>query len=146
MWRRAVVHHPPTACATYRNSYPPGAAQPLHTTEFLVARRPKRRRENARLSWRSIEIRSSVLRSPRLRQHEAETGERVALSWIPDWSWGLPLLVLTDVAHVSAIVWTAKMLGLMEGLHSRKASRFVIFVAVAALACAVYLALETAIW
>jgi len=70
----------------------------------------------------------------------------VALSWIPDWSWGLPLLVLTVVAHVSAIVWTAKMLGLIEGLHSRKASRFVIFVAVAALACAVYLALETAAW
>ena len=38
------------------------------------------------------------------------------------------------------------MLGLMRGLHSRKASRFVIFVAVAALACAVYLALETAAW
>ena len=38
------------------------------------------------------------------------------------------------------------MLGLIEGLHSRKASRFVIFVAVAALACAVYLALETAAW
>ena len=34
------------------------------------------------------------------------------------------------------------MLGLMRSLHSRKASRFVIFVAVAALACAVYLALK----
>jgi hypothetical protein len=34
----------------------------------------------------------------------------VVLSWVPDWSWGLPLLVLTVVAHVSAILGTAKML------------------------------------
>jgi hypothetical protein len=38
------------------------------------------------------------------------------------------------------------MLGLMGGSHSRKASRFVNFVAVAALACTFYLALEAAAW
>ncbi len=68
------------------------------------------------------------------------------MSWVSDWSWGLPLLVLTVVAHVSAIVWTAKMLGLAGSSHSRKASRFVIFVAVAALSCAVYLGFEAATW
>ena len=67
-------------------------------------------------------------------------------SWISDWLWGLPLLVLTVVAHVSGIVWTAKMLGLIGTSHSHKASRFVIFVAFAALACAVYLGLEAGAW
>jgi hypothetical protein len=70
----------------------------------------------------------------------------VGLSWVADWAWGLPLLVLTVVAHVAAIVWTAKMLRLTGSPHSRKASRFVLFVAVAALACAVYLGLEAAAW
>ena len=67
-------------------------------------------------------------------------------SWISDWAWGLPLLVLTVVAHVSAIVWTAKMLGLAGGSHSRKASRFITFVALAALASTLYLAIEAAAW
>ena len=70
----------------------------------------------------------------------------MASSWVADWSWGLPLLVLTIVAHVSAIVLTAKMLGLTGGSHSRKASRFIVFVALAALACTVYLGLEAAAW
>ena len=70
----------------------------------------------------------------------------MASSWVADWAWGLPLLVLTVVAHVAAIVWTAKMLGLTRSSHSRKASRFVVFVALAALACAVYLGLEAAAW
>jgi len=73
-------------------------------------------------------------------------GKRVALSWVPDWSWGLPLLILTIVAHVSAIVWTAKTLGAYRGSAARKASRFIIFVALAALASTVYLALEAAAW
>jgi hypothetical protein len=46
----------------------------------------------------------------------------VVLSWMPDWSWGLPLLVLTIVAHVSAIVVTAKMLGKYHGSDQHKAS------------------------
>jgi len=70
----------------------------------------------------------------------------VALSWVLDWSWGLPLLVLTIVAHVSAIVLAAKMLGLTGGPGARGASRFVILVAIAALATTVYLALEAAAW
>jgi hypothetical protein len=70
----------------------------------------------------------------------------VALTWAPDWAWGLPLLLLTVVAHVAAIVLTAKMLGLARSSHSRKASRFVVFVAVAALASALYLGLEAAAW
>ncbi len=70
----------------------------------------------------------------------------MALSWAPDWSWGLPLLVLTVVAHVVAIVWTAKILGLARATFSRKASRFVLFVGLAALACAVYVGLEAGVW
>ena len=70
----------------------------------------------------------------------------MASSWVLDWSWGLPLLVLTIVAHVSAIVVTAKMLGKYRGSDQHKASRFIIFVALAALASTVYLALEAAAW
>lgn len=70
----------------------------------------------------------------------------MALSWVPDWSWGLPLLVLTTVAHVAAIVWTAKMLGLTRGPDPGGAGFFVVFVALAALACAVYIGLEAAAW
>ena len=55
----------------------------------------------------------------------------MASSWVLDWSWGLPLLVLTIVAHVSAIVVTAKMLGKYRGSDRHEASRFIIFVAVA---------------
>ena len=68
------------------------------------------------------------------------------MSWVPDWSWGLPLLVLTIVAHVSAIVLTAKALGKYRGSAASRASRFVVFVALAALASTVYLALEAAAW
>ena len=73
-------------------------------------------------------------------------GKARGLVWVPDWSWGLPFLVVTVVAHVSAIVLTAKMLGLTGGSHSRKASRFIMFVALAALASTLYLALEAAAW
>lgn len=73
-------------------------------------------------------------------------GKPVVLSWVPDWSWGLPLLVLTVVVHVSAIFWTAKMLGRYRRTAANKASYFVIFVAFVALASAVYLAIEAAAW
>jgi hypothetical protein len=72
--------------------------------------------------------------------------KRLVPSWIPDWSWGLPFLVLTVVAHVSAILWTAKMLVTHRRMAAKKASHFVIFVAFAALASAVYLAIEAAAW
>ncbi len=68
----------------------------------------------------------------------------MASSWISDWAGGLPLLVLTIVVHVTAIVLTAKMLGLAGSSHSRVAWRFVIFVALAALASALYFGLEAA--
>jgi hypothetical protein len=76
------------------------------------------------------------------------SGERkpVVQSWVADWSWGLPLLVVTVVAHVSAIFWTAKMLARYLRAAANKASRLVIFVAFAALASAVYLAIEAAAW
>jgi hypothetical protein len=70
----------------------------------------------------------------------------VWFSWIPDWSWGLPFLVLTVIAHVSAILWTAKMLVTYRRTAANKASHFVIFVAFAALASAVYLAIAAAAW
>ena len=70
----------------------------------------------------------------------------MAWSWVPDWSWGLPLLVLTVVAHVSAIVWTAKALTKYRGSTANRMSRFVMFVALVALASAVYLGLEAAAW
>ena len=73
-------------------------------------------------------------------------GERLGLFWVPDWSWGLPFLVLTVIAHVSAILWTAKMLVTYRRTAAKKASHFVIFVAFAALASAVYLAIEAAAW
>ena len=70
----------------------------------------------------------------------------MALSWMPDWLWGLLVLVLTIVAHVSAIVVTAKMLGKYRGSDRRRASRFIVFVALAAIASTVYLTLEAAVW
>ena len=76
----------------------------------------------------------------------ARRGKRVVPSWVPDWSWGLPLLVLTVVAHVSAIFWTAKRLGTCRRTAAKKASHFVVFVAFVALASAVYLAIEAAAW
>lgn len=65
---------------------------------------------------------------------------------MPDWSWGLPLLVLTIIAYVSAIVVTAKMLGKYRGSDRHKVLRFIIFVALAAIASTAYLALEAAAW
>jgi hypothetical protein len=70
----------------------------------------------------------------------------VVPSWVPDRSRGLPLLVLIIVAHVSAIFWTAKMLGAYRRTAANKALHFVIFVAFAALASAIYLAIEAAAW
>src|SRR5271165_1493461 len=68
--------------------------------------------------------------------------ESMATSWLPDWLWGLPLLILTIVAHVLAIVWTAKVLGRFRGSGVSTASGFVAFVALGALASAAYLGLE----
>jgi hypothetical protein len=73
-------------------------------------------------------------------------GKRLASLWVSDWTWGLPLLVLTVVAHVTAIVWTAKLLGLTRGSGVRDPLRFIVLVGLTALALTVYLALEAAAW
>jgi hypothetical protein len=77
---------------------------------------------------------------------EGERGQRVALSWVPDWSWGLPLLILTIVAHVCAIVFTTKILAKSRASYAHPVSCFVSFVALAALASSAYLALESTAW
>jgi hypothetical protein len=89
-------------------------------------------------------VRLSISKRKLARIASGERGRRVVQ--IQDWSWGLPLLVLTVVAHVSAIFWTAKLLGTYRRTAASKASHFVIFVAFAALASAVYLAIEAAAW
>jgi hypothetical protein len=71
-------------------------------------------------------------------------GACVTSSWMPDWAWGLPLLTFTVVVHVCALLITAMML--LRGGPLAKASHFVIFVAIAALAASVYLALDAAAW
>src|SRR5271166_2922087 len=70
----------------------------------------------------------------------------MAMSWLPDWLWGLPLLILTIVAHVLAIIWTAKVLGRYRGWGVRKVTGFVTLVALTALASAAYLGFEAAAW
>src|SRR4029077_16185579 len=130
-------------CQTRKSAARSGGARGAEGGMTDLSRGATKRAGDARMPWRSIEVRRSGI-GPSGRARRG--GKRVTLSWVPDWSWGLPLLVLTVVAHVSAIVWTAKMLGLIGGSRSRKAARFVIFVAVAALACAVFLGLEAAAW
>jgi hypothetical protein len=77
--------------------------------------------------------------------HETK-GKRLASLWVSDWAWGLPLLVLIVVAHVAAIVWTAKLLGFSRGFEARGATRFVVLVGLIALALTAYLALEATAW
>ena len=74
---------------------------------------------------------------------EAEGGS-VPSSWMPDWTWGLPFLIITVVAHVFALLMTARLLRSDVAVNTR--ARFVIFVAIAALAASVYLALDAAAW
>jgi hypothetical protein len=69
-----------------------------------------------------------------------------ALSWGSDWLWGLPLLVLTIVAHVCAIMVIAKIHGQYRVPGTRNALRFILFVALVALTAAALLALEAAAW
>ena len=68
------------------------------------------------------------------------------LSWGSDWLWGLPLLVLTIVVHVCAIVFAAEMFGDHQATVSHRKMRFVIFIALAALATTALLAVEAAAW
>jgi len=68
------------------------------------------------------------------------------LSWSSDWLWGLPLLVLTVVAHVCAIVAASEMLAKNPASHVHRVMRFVVFVGLAALATAALIAAEAAAW
>ena len=70
-------------------------------------------------------------------------------NWVPDWSWGLPLLILTVVGHVVALLLTAmtfRRFGPVTSAPMTTASPFVIFVALSALASSVYLAADAAVW
>ena len=96
-----------------------------------------------RMGWKLTTQSEGACALPALRRAATEGGS-LALDFGLVVGTASPRLLV--VAHVSAIVWTAKMLGLAGSLHTRKASRFVIFVAVAALACAVYLGIEAAAW
>jgi hypothetical protein len=69
-----------------------------------------------------------------------------ASPWVSDWAWGLPLLILTIVAHVCAIVLTASALAKYRGLSAGEAWRFVVYVALAALASSAFIALEAGMW
>ena len=69
-----------------------------------------------------------------------------ALPWSSAWLLGLPLLVFTIVAHVCAIMVFAKIHGRHRVPATRDAVRFVLFVALLALAAAALLALEAATW
>jgi len=68
----------------------------------------------------------------------------VPSSWLPDWAWGLPLLIITVVAHVFALLMTARLL--RSDVAVTTTTRFVFFVAIAALAASVYLALDASAW
>jgi hypothetical protein len=59
---------------------------------------------------------------------------------------GIAVPRLTVVAHVSAIFWTAKVLGRSRRRAANNGPHLVIFVAFAAVASAVYLAIEAAGW
>jgi hypothetical protein len=67
------------------------------------------------------------------------------LSWAFDWLWGVPLLVATTVTHVSAVVLAAEIIGNPAAISSSK-TRFVIFIALAALATAALLGIEATAW
>ncbi|MGD9545470.1 MAG: hypothetical protein AB7F41_13235 [Methylocystis sp.] len=68
--------------------------------------------------------------------------------WSSDWLWGLPLLVITVVFHVSMFVVLERALahGISHGQRSRTLSRFIISVAVIALGAATLHGVEAAVW
>ncbi len=68
------------------------------------------------------------------------------MAWAGDWLWGLPLLVLTIVAHVCALIVIARTHGQYQSRGTRNAVRFVLFVALVALAATALLALEAGAW
>lgn len=68
--------------------------------------------------------------------------------WSSDWLWGLPLLVITVVVHVSMFVVMEKALArnISRGKQARARSRFIVSIALIALAAAMLHGLEAAAW
>jgi hypothetical protein len=68
--------------------------------------------------------------------------------WSSDWLWGLPLLVITVVFHVSIFVMMEKALSrsISHGQHTRSLRRFIISIALIALGAATLHGLEAAAW
>jgi len=73
----------------------------------------------------------------------------LSANWVPDRSWGAPLLIFTVVGHVVALLLTAVAFHSYAPVTSAPMTRawpFVIFVAIAALASCVYLAVDAGAW
>lgn len=68
--------------------------------------------------------------------------------WSSDWLWGLPLLVITVVFHVSMFVLMEKalVLNMGHGEHTRTLSHFIIAIALIALGAATLHGLQAAAW
>ncbi len=68
------------------------------------------------------------------------------MPWGMDWLWGLPFLMLTIVTHVGAILLAAEIGGSRVKREDRNEARFIILVALGALAATALLALDAAAW
>lgn len=68
--------------------------------------------------------------------------------WAFDWLWGLPLLALTVVVHVCALVLMATALvgGVPSGKGSGKLARFVVAITLTAIGAGALHGLEAAPW
>jgi hypothetical protein len=71
-----------------------------------------------------------------------------SMYWSSDWSWGLPLLMLTVVFHVCVFVLMVKALVLKvrPGKDVRTLAHFVVAIALTALGAAALHGLEAAAW
>jgi hypothetical protein len=68
------------------------------------------------------------------------------LPWGSDWLWGVPVLVLAVIAHVCAIVFTAKILSRKIKGEPRDTMRFVVVVAFTTLGSTALIAVEGGAW
>jgi hypothetical protein len=71
-----------------------------------------------------------------------------SLSWIADWAWGLPLLILTVVLHITVFLTMVRALVHRtrsgRGKHSR--GYFIVVMALIALAAAALHSFEASLW
>jgi hypothetical protein len=68
------------------------------------------------------------------------------LAWVADWAWGLPLLVVTVVAHVCFIALSASLFERFQSARVPATTKFIFFVALAAFIMAGLLGLEAEAW